>query len=116
MVAKPVKIFTTGNLPRLGYAADLILNEILGLSWEIVTDRRKLGKFPVINYSEEKIPNSFKIKPVQLLFDTGVRPQKVIVDDLKGVPYFFSCSGDSDFQFDIFAATFYMVSRYEEYV
>ena len=115
-MVKPVKIFTTGNLPRLSYAADLILNEILGLSWEIVTDRRKLGKFPVINYSEEIIPNSFKINPVQLLFETGVRPQKIIVDDLKGVPYFFSCSGDSDFQFDIFAATFYMVSRYEEYL
>lgn len=115
-MVKPVKIFTTGNLPRLRYTADLILNEILGLSWEIVTDRRKLGKFPVINYSEEKIPNSFKINPVQLLFDTGVRPQKIIVDDLKGVPFFFSCSGDSDFQFDIFAATFYMVSRYEEYL
>ena len=25
-------------------------------------------------------------------------------------------SGDSDFPFDIFAATFYMVSRYEEYL
>ena len=63
MEVKPVKIFATANLPRLRYAADLILNEILGLTWEIVTDRRRLGKFPVINYSEENIPNSFRIRP-----------------------------------------------------
>jgi len=116
MEVKPVKIFTTGNFPRLRYAADLILNEILGLSWDIVTDRRKLGKFPVINYSEEKIPDSFRINPVPILFEKGVRPQEIVVDELKGVPSFFSCRGDSDFPFDIFAATFYMVSRYEEYL
>ena len=116
MEVKPVKIFTTVNPPRLRYVADLILNEMLGLSWEIVTDRRKLGKFSVINYSEEKIPNSFRINPVPLLFETGVRSQEIVVDDLKGIPAFFSCSGDSDFPFDIFAATFYMVSRYEEYL
>ena len=53
MEVKPVKIFTSQNSPRLRFIADLILNEILGLSWEIITDKRKLGKFPVINYSDE---------------------------------------------------------------
>ena len=116
MEVKPVKIFATANLPRLRYAADLILNEILGLTWEIVTDRRRLGKFPVINYSEENIPNSFRIRPVQLLFEKGVREQEVTVNEWRGLPVFFGLSDDSDLPFDIFAATFYMVSRYEEYL
>jgi hypothetical protein len=116
MEVKPVKIFAAGNQPRLRYVADLILNEILGLSWELVTDRRKLGKFPVINYSDEKIPNSFRINPVPLLFEAGVRPQEIAVGDWKGIPVFFQSAVDSDFPFDIFAATFYMVSRYEEYL
>ena len=116
MEAKPVKIFTTANVPRLRYVADLILNEILGLTWEIVTDRRRLGKYPVINYSEEKIPDSFRIKPVHLLFEKGVRTQEVAVNNWKGVPVFFPLPDDSDIPFDIFAATFYMVSRYEEYL
>jgi len=116
MEVKPVKVFATGNQPRLKYVADLILNEILGLSWELVTDRRKLGKFPVINYSDEKIPNSFRINPVSLLFEKEIRPQEISVSDWKGVPVFFQSQVDSDLPFDIFAATFYMVSRYEEYL
>lgn len=116
MEAKPVKIFSTVNVPRLRYVADLILNEILGLSWEIVTDKRKLGKFPVINYSEEKIPGSFTISPVPLLFETGIRMQEINVNEWKGLPVFFQSSADNDLPFDIFAATFYLVARYEEYV
>ncbi len=63
MEVKPVKIFTSSNTPRLGYIAELILQDILGLSWEIVTDKRKLGKCPVINYSDDSIPGSLKISP-----------------------------------------------------
>ena len=61
MEARPVKIFTTSIVPRLQYAVDLIFNDILGLSWELVTDKRKLGKNPVINYSDRDIPGSLKI-------------------------------------------------------
>ena len=116
MEVKPIKIYARGNVPRLRYVADLILNEILGLSWEIVSDRRKLGKYPVINYSDEKIPNSFGIIPVSLLFETGVGPQEIVMNDWNGLPVFFQSSDDSDLPFDIFAATFYMVTRYEEYL
>jgi hypothetical protein len=116
MENKPVKIFTSSDVPRLRFVADLILNEILGLSWEIVTDKRKLGKSPVINYSDEKLAGSFTISPVALLFETGVRPQEVTVSDWKSLPVFFQASKDADFPFDIFAASFYLVSRYEEYL
>ena len=116
MQAKPVKIFASGDAPRLRFVADLLLNEILGLSWEIVTDKRKLGKSPVINYSEEKLPGSFRINPVALLFDTGVRSQQIIMSDWKGLPVFFQSPADADLPFDIFAATFYLVARYEEYL
>ena len=51
----PIKIFTVRDVPRLRYIAEIILGEILGLSWEIVTDKRKLGKNPVINYSTEDL-------------------------------------------------------------
>ena len=115
MEVKPVKIYTSGSTPRLRFIADLILNEILGLEWEIISDKRKLGKFPVINYSEEKINSSFKISPVPLLFDKGIGPQELLVSEWKGLPVFFQTSDNCDLPFDIFAASFYMVTRYEEY-
>jgi hypothetical protein len=58
MLPGPVKIFTSSNVPRLSYVVDLILNDILGLSWKIISDRRRLGKGTIINYSNEIIPGS----------------------------------------------------------
>ena len=116
MEVKPVKLFASGNVPRLRYIADLLLREILGLSWEIVTDKRKLGKYPVINYSDDNIPGSVKISPVPLIYETGVNSQEITVKEWKSLPVFFQTSSDSDIPFDIFAASFYLVTRYEEYL
>ncbi len=110
-----VKIFAKINVPRLRYIAGIILGDILGLSWEIVTDKRKLGKHPVINYSTENIKGSFRINPDPLLFETGINKREIIISDWKNLPVFFQTTPDSDIPFDIFAASFYIVSRYEEY-
>lgn len=116
MELKPVKIFASQDSPRLRFIADLIMNEILGLSWEIITDKRRLGKFPVINYSDENVAGSFRISKVNLLFDKGISPQEIVVSDWNGMPVFFQSSEGSDIPFDIFAASFFLVSRYEEYL
>jgi len=112
----PVKIFTIRDVPRLRYIAEVILGDILGLSWEIVTDKRKLGKSPVINYSTEEINGSFRIIPDNLLFETGVRNYDLSVTEWKGLPVFFQTAAGSDLPFDIFAASFFLISRYEEYL
>src|SRR5664279_124392 len=115
MESGPVKIYSTYDTPRLRYIADIILGDILGMKWEVVTDRRKLGKHPVINYSKEKLPGSFKINPESLLFEEGISQRQVIIGEWKGLPAFFQTSPDSDLPFDVFAASFFLVSRYEEY-
>lgn len=116
MDSRPVRIYTKEDVPRLRYVAGIILGDILGLSWEVVTDKRKLGKNPVINYSSENITGSFKIAPDLLLFETGIAPREIIISEWKSLPVFFPSSSDSDIPFDIFAASFYLVSRYEEYL
>ena len=75
MDAKPVRIYSSEDVPRLRYIAGIILGDILGLPWDIVTDKRKLGKHPVINYSDENISGCFKISPDALLFETGIRAE-----------------------------------------
>jgi hypothetical protein len=112
----PLKIFTVRDVPRLRYIAEIILGDILGLSWEIVTDKRKLGKNFVINYSADELNGSFKIHPHRLLFETGLKNQDPVVSDWKGLPVFFQTPSGSDLPFDIFAASFFLVSRYEEYM
>jgi hypothetical protein len=112
----PVKIFTVRDVPRLRYIAEIILGDILGLSWEIVNDKRKLGKNPVINYSDEVIKGSFKICPHGLLSETGLNNPFPAVTEWKGLPLFFQTPDGSDLPFDIFAASFFLLSRYEEYL
>ena len=116
MDSGPVKIYSNYNTPRLRYVAGIIFGDILGLQWEIITDRRKLGKHPVINYSPDKLPGSFSITPDSILFEKGISSRQIIISDLNGIPVFFQTSADSDLPFDVFAATFFLVSRYEEYL
>jgi hypothetical protein len=116
MEPRKIKIFSQNDSPRLRYVAEIILEDILGLSCEIVSDRRKLGKSPVINYSSEIISGSFHLVPDTLLFETGTIKREIVVDEFKGLPMFFCTQPGSDFPFDVFAASFYLVSRYEEYL
>jgi hypothetical protein len=112
----PVKIFTVRDVPRLRYIVEIILGEILGLSWEIVTDKRKLGKNPVINYSGEEIKGSFRISPDGLLSESGLKNFIPTIGEWHGLPVLFQISEGSDLPFDIFAASFYLITRYEEYL
>jgi hypothetical protein len=116
MDPRPIRIYSKEDVPRLRYIAGIILGNILGLSWEVVTDKRKLGKYPVINYSSENLKGSFKINPDPLLFETGISSREITVNEWKTLPVFFLTSFDSELPFDIFAASFYLVSRYEEYL
>jgi hypothetical protein len=116
MYEQLVKIYAEKRVPRLTYTAGLFIGDILGLPWEIVTDRRKLGKHPVINYSSEKIEGSFNINPDPLLFEDGIKQRDINISEWNGLPVFFQTESGSDIPFDIFAAVFYMVSRYEEYL
>jgi hypothetical protein len=116
MDSGPVKIYSTEDAPRLRYIAGIILGDILGLKWEVITDKRKLGKHPVINYSSDSISGSFKIIPDSILFEKGISMKEIIISEWKGLPVFFQTPSDSDIPFDVFAASFFLVSRYEEYL
>lgn len=110
-----VRIFSAEDTPRLRFIASLILGDILGLPWMITSDRRKIRNKPVINYSNEQVDGAFNIIPDSLLFEKRITPREFTVTQWKGLPVFFSSNAGSDFPFDIFAASFYLVSRYEEY-
>jgi hypothetical protein len=112
----PVKLYSSKHTRRLEYIAEIILGDIMGLSWELVTDKRKLGKNPVINYSSDDIAGSLKIEPATLLFEKNIVSVDIPVTQWRTLPVFFQSSYSSDIPFDIFAASFFLVTRYEEYL
>jgi hypothetical protein len=112
-----VIVFSHTITPRLRYILDFIGKETIGRPFQCINDidafRQHTG--PKINYSKEGIAESeFRIKNTELLFEKETREQTIECFETNHYKAFFKTEGD--FPFDIFAASFYLLSRYEEYL
>jgi len=105
-------IFSPHRTPRLDYILKLILNELLGIRFEITHDLVQYQEHsgPKLNYSKKEL-SGFQIRPSILLFESETR--EIQVKKIEETEYV--CFGDEK-HFDIFAASFYFVSRYEEHL
>ena len=71
----------------------------------------------IINYTATWMPEALYLPPHALLFETGIREQNPQDFDIHGeMGCFPVADARSDFPMDIFAACFYFLSRYEEYL
>jgi len=115
MGTKKLRIYSPEVTPRLEYAAEIIFSTILGIEYEITTDRRRIGSSPAIIYSGEKVGDQFVIRPSGLLSEAVVSEIRPEVSLFGEMPYIFPAD-DGTLPFDVFSAVFYMVTRYEEYL
>lgn len=109
-------IYTKHITPRLQYCTDFI-GSIYNAQLQLTTDFVAYKNFEGlrINYSAEKITaNEVWIQPHTILFETDIYEQSIECFDWNGLPAFFKTDGDVPF--DLFAAIFYLISRYEEYL
>ena len=113
-----ILVYSKKESSRLNYIIKFILGDIQGVDYKITQgiDEFKSYNSVKINYSDEKIENSFQITPADLLFENDIIQKKISVSDWEGMKIFFTTPNESDMPFDIFAASFYLVSRYEEYL
>ena len=84
----------------------------------ITTDVEKFKQYTgaKINYSDSKIiEEEFRIGNVNLLFESNIQQQSIFCFETNGYTAFFR-KETADFPFDVFAACFYLLSRYEEYL
>lgn len=111
-------IYTPKTSSRLDYIIKFIFSDILKVDYEITHDKDYFIKSnaPKINYSADPVPDSFWIEPVELLFETDILQKKLNVSTWNDQKIFFQTSANSDIPFDVFAASFYLISRYEEYL
>lgn len=110
-------LFSSIITPRLQYIAGFIGREITGNDILITSDINVYNAYDGarINYSSKRISaDEFRVKPHTLLFETNIREQQITCFEVNGRKAFFKTEGD--FPFDIFAASFYLLSRYEEYL
>lgn len=113
-----VYIYSHKTTARLKYTLHVVLKIILQVDFKIVDLETFSAEsvFPKINYSEEELPNAIWIKPHAILFERAIRPQNIRVTYQEEIPFFFKTADIGTYKFDIFASSFYMLSRYEEYL
>ena len=104
--------------PRIEYIAKLIFSNILQTEIAFTQNSAEFRKseIPKINYSHDKFGNEFYIKPHKLIFQNALIKPTINSVWYEGEKYFCETSKDSDLPFDPFAASFYLVTRHEEYV
>lgn len=110
-------IYTSTITPRLQYITDFSGKEVIGKPFELTTDLSYFQQFndAKINYSADRVTTEeFWLRPHSLLFENNITKQPIQCFEAIGQKAFFKTEGD--FPFDIFAASFYLLSRYEEYL
>lgn len=112
-----ITIYTTETTTRLSYTVAEIFGNRLGLTPRFTTqvDEFKASTGLKINYSNTALGEGLHIIPQELLFSEGITQQypDVITDEQWHTLIWPNKGGD--IPFDLFAATFYLLTRYEEY-
>ena len=104
---------------RLGYTLNVVFNHLLHAEYSITTDAEYYLQYSdaKLSYGQKRIDSSLFIKCQPLLFETTIEEQEPRAECRAGQWILFPVYGrDLDFDFDPFAAVFYMVTRYEEYL
>ena len=113
-----ILIYTEKVTPRLQYICSFIFKELIQVDFAVTADEElfKLHEGAKINYSKSPVAElEVRIENVNLLFESDIKQQSVSCFETNGYKAFYKTSS-LYFPFDIFAACFYLLSRYEEYL
>ncbi|MDZ4668144.1 MAG: polysaccharide deacetylase family protein [bacterium] len=121
-------VFAAHTSERLKYILDHLLIERLGIAYKVTNNPEYFRQSHArkINYSHHIIEGCFNIPAKNLLFEETIIEQKIeVVEHKNWIKYFYKLPYQDipDFKiqttylpFDMLAASFYLLSRYEEYL
>lgn len=113
-----ILIYTHKITPRVRYIFNHILkrNLLLSVSFTTKVEEFVAHNGPKLSYTKNALGNEFFIKSNDLLFEQGVNDLEITIQNWDKTPCFFPTNLKSSIPFDIFAASFFLISRYEEYL
>jgi len=111
-------VYTHKVTPRLTYTFKHFFTRILKIPFQFTT---KVEEFIAHNglkltYAKQPLGNEFFIRSNGLLFEQGINDIEVIMGKWDDIDCFFQSRQTATLPFDVFAATFYLITRYEEYL
>lgn len=110
-------LYAENITPRLRYITHFFSEQLFehAISLTVNIDEFRRSELPKLNYSPREISeDEFYLKNTPLLFQTGITQQQVECFEINFHKAFFETQGD--LPFDVFAAAFYLITRYEEYL
>ena len=112
-----ILIFSEEITKRIEFITRLIFTKIHRVEVSFTTNQAEFlySELPKINYSQTKLDDGIYLKPHGLLSQSTLEQLVVKPFEFNNSAVFFESSPDSVFPFDLFAASFYLVTRYEEY-
>ncbi|NND87922.1 MAG: hypothetical protein HKM28_01600, partial [Flavobacteriaceae bacterium] len=111
-------IFIPRANPRITYVFKHICTRILGVEVTLSSSVEEFVAYSgaKISYAKQPLGNELFFQANGLLERQGVESIEVIVKPWDETQCFFAVSDKSALPFDIFSASFYLLSRYEEYL
>ena len=106
---------------RLYYIFELMLKDELGINFKLTTDKELYLSYEgsKLHYDKYPLPEEPALyqQAVSLLFEHDIADHDVKICNYKESKAIYPVFNDKSlFPFDIFAASFYIISRYEEYL
>lgn len=111
-------VYTHKITPRLSYIFKHLFTRVLGVKIEITTKIEDFISHDGMKFSYTKQPlgNELFVRSNELLFNQGIDYLDITMTQWEEVPCFFMTNSQGEVPCDIFAASFYLISRYEEYL
>lgn len=111
-------VYTHKITPRVTYVFKHLCLRILGIPVSFTTTVEEFIAHDSLkmSYSRQPLGNEFFVRSHELLFEQGLSDLDIHVQDWKHTKCFFATNERSDLPYDIFAASFYLLCRYEEYL
>ncbi|MGB3948318.1 MAG: hypothetical protein WBM13_10050, partial [Bacteroidia bacterium] len=111
-------VFTHKITPRLKYIFNLIFIDILEIGFELTTNVETFNAHtgPKLSYTTHPLADELFFLSRNLLFEHGISEQNISVFEHNSQKVFYATGKASALPFDVFAASFYLVTRYEEYL
>ncbi|MHA7843345.1 MAG: polysaccharide deacetylase family protein [Winogradskyella sp.] len=111
-------VYTHKITPRLKFTFKHVCKRILGIEVKFTS---KVEDFIAhdslkMSYTKQPLSNELFVRSHYLLFESGISDLDISVQQWDNTKGFFPTGERSDLPFDIFAASFYLLSRYEEYL
>ncbi len=111
-------VYTHKISPRFKYVFKHICTRVLGVKVGFTT---KIEEFIAhdslkMSYTKQQLGNEFFIKSNDILFEQGLSDIDIHIHTWENTKCFFSIGDKCALPYDIFSASFYLLSRYEEYL